>query len=86
MTDLFGRHAWGLTTFQGASVYYELIDEWKAEQRPGPAGGVLTLQVRTGRRVWQARQLWAEQLLEVTPELLAAIEADQRHQLAMPST
>lgn len=77
--DLFGRYAWGIAHVDGNPVYYELIDEWVPEQRPGPAGGVLTLQIRTGRQVWQARTLWAKDLLEVTPAVMAAIEADRGH-------
>lgn len=77
--DLLGRYAWGVTKVGTTFIYYELVDEWRQEQRPGTCGGTLTIPVRTGRRVWTACVLWAKQPLEVSGDVLAAIEADQLH-------
>lgn len=79
--DLFGRYTWGVTRVGATFVYYEKVDEWRPEQRPGPAGGTLTLQIRTGRQVWRACVLYADpaQPLAIAGEVLAAIEADQLH-------
>lgn len=78
LPDLFGRYAWGIASVSGKFVYYERVDEWKAEQRPGAAGGVLTVQIRTGRQIWRARVLYADEMLELTPDIEAAIEIDQQ--------
>lgn len=57
-------------------VVYDLVDEWAEQAEPYMGGGVITQHVKTGRKVPEARLLGSLALLELTPELRAAITED----------
>lgn len=84
MTDLHGRHDWTLFDAGGRRIYAELVDQWTAQVQPGPAGGTLSIPIRTGRQVWRACEFGVgREPAEVTDlQLLAAIEADRQRRLA----
>jgi len=62
----------GVIAYRGDIVCYELAPPRSGEGHPGGADGSLL----------QARRLGHEALLEITPELRAAIEADLRKSTA----
>ncbi|MGH8431789.1 MAG: hypothetical protein ACREUF_15440 [Solimonas sp.] len=59
---------------RGVPVVYRRIDEWLPT-----AGG---RHARSGRSVIEAHELGCQQLLDLTPELVATIEADERRMAA----
>jgi hypothetical protein len=69
---------WGVIEYQHRIVCWFLVDEWGSVTEPYVEGGTLTRQAPTGRKIFEARVLGSEQLLEITPELQAAIDADLR--------
>lgn len=71
-------NGWGVIGWNHRIVCYELVDEFGPVTQPYGEGGTMTMQARTGRKVPEARILGSKTLLEMTPELLAAIEADLR--------
>lgn len=67
----------GVIAWQGQIVVWEIVDEWAPQTLPYGETGTMTQQVRTGGKVPEARVLGSQTLLEITPELRAAIEADR---------
>ena len=67
---------WGVIGWQGEIVCYQLLDEWAPSTSAYGESGTMTMQTRTGK-VPEARILGSDTILEMTPELRAAIEADR---------
>lgn len=59
-----------------APLVYRMVDEWGPQQQPYAAGGTMTMQVRTGRKIPEAQLLGTEHLLELSLDLAAEIAAD----------
>lgn len=68
---------WGVIEYQHCIVCWFLVDEWMPVTEDYAHGGTMTRQARTGRKVLEARFLGSETLLDVTPELGAAVETDR---------
>lgn len=71
------RPEWGVIGWEHRIVCYEMVEEWAPQTMPYGENGTMTQQVRTGGKVPEARILGSDTLLDMTPELRAAIEADR---------
>lgn len=69
-----------LVDFNGTPVVYELVDEFETREQPYQAGGTMTYQAPTGRKLLQARELSRVDVLPLTPALVAAIVLEERRQ------
>lgn len=68
---------WGVIEYEHRIVCWFLVEEWVHVSQPYSQGGTLKIPMRTGGKVFEARILGSETLLEMTPELRAAVEADR---------
>jgi hypothetical protein len=66
----------GVIWWQGQPVVYRFVDGWAEKVVPGAAGGEMRIRYKTGRKDPEAQALGESILLEMSPELRAAIEAD----------
>lgn len=59
-----------------APVVYRMVDEWVPQLRLHAARDHATVQVQSGRQIPEAQLLGTEHLLELSPDLAAAIAED----------
>lgn len=71
---------WTAFLWNGKTVCYGFEDEVAPVSSEYQTGGTITVHQPTGKKVLQARELGADHLMELTPELRAAIEQDMAHQ------
>lgn len=71
------RPEWGVIEHEHRIVCWFYVDEWTHVTQAGQLGGTMKIPVRTGSKVFEARILGSETLLEISPELRTAIEADR---------
>lgn len=71
------RPEWGVIGWEHRIVCYEVVPEFGVVEQEAQFGGTVRIPVPTGRFVPEARVLGSESLLEMTPALRQAIEADR---------